>query len=159
VEQSETLEPLPVPAVHVWSSVGLTPGAEIQAGHQSPATFCDYTGLDPEAMTPLLKMAHTIPDQAGQIFSMTNPKMAALWHIDLGPGVERVLDEVGEHHDGATVVSQDLTVFNLTADGVVTRQAVVDDSPAPVHGPSVHEPGMEEPVAPPEWFTDALLDI
>ena len=80
--------------------------------------------------------------------------MASLWHIDLGPGVERVLEEVGEHHHGATVVSQD-----LTAGGVIARQAMVDDSPAPVHGPSIHEPGMEEPIAPPEWFTDALLDI
>jgi ribonuclease Z len=83
-------------------------------------------------MTPVLKMAHTIPGQAGQVFAMANPKMSALWHLDLGPGVNRVLEEVTAHHDGATVVSQDLTVFNLTPDAAIARQAVVDDSPAPV---------------------------
>jgi ribonuclease Z len=126
---------------------------------QSPITFCEYSGLDPETMIPLLKMAHTIPDQVGQIFALTKPKMAALWHIDLGPGVDRVLDEVGARYDGPTVVSQDLTVFNLTERGVTARQAEVDDSPAPVHGLSVHEPRMEEALAPPDWFADALLDI
>ena len=126
---------------------------------QSPVTFCEYAGLDPAEMSPLLKMAHTIPSQAGQIFEMAQPKMAALWHIDLGPGVDRALHETGEHYDGAVVVSQDLTIFNLTEDAVIARQAVVDDSPAPVHGPSRHTPAMDEPVAPPAWFADALLDI
>jgi ribonuclease Z len=126
---------------------------------QSPVAFCAATGLDPEVMTPLLKQAHTIPDQVGQVFKLANPKMAALWHLDLGPGVDQVLNEVANHHAGATVVSQDLTVFNLTPDAVIARQADVNDSPAPVHGPSQHEPGMEAPLPEPEWFADALLDI
>lgn len=33
-----------MPAVHVWSSVGLTPSAEIQAGHQSRVFIADRNG-------------------------------------------------------------------------------------------------------------------
>ena len=44
VERSENLEPLPVPAAHVWSSVGLTPGPEIHAGHQSRVFIADRGG-------------------------------------------------------------------------------------------------------------------
>ena len=50
-------------------------------------------------------------------------------------------------------------MFNLTPDAVIARQAEVNDSPAPVHGPSRLEPGMEDPMAAPEWFAEALLDI
>jgi len=44
VEPSESLEPLPVPAANVWSSVGLTLGREIHAGHQSRVFIADRGG-------------------------------------------------------------------------------------------------------------------
>jgi hypothetical protein len=70
------------------------------------AHLCGTSALTTTPL-PLLKAAHTIPGQAGQIFNLANARMSALWHLDIGTGVDRVLEEVGAHHDGATVVSQD----------------------------------------------------
>jgi len=44
VEQSESIEPLPVPSAHVWRSVGLTPGEEIHAGYQSRVFIAERGG-------------------------------------------------------------------------------------------------------------------
>ena len=56
-------------------------------------------------------------------------------------------------------MTQDFTVFNVTADAVVTRQAKVDDAAAPIHGPSRTSPEPESRPTPPTWWTEALLDL
>lgn len=126
---------------------------------QSPEVFAAATGLDAKQMTPLLKAAHTIPDQVGQVFAMTNPRMAAIWHLDLTPGVQQVFTEIAAHYQGPVVASQDLTVFNLTKDSVVARQATVSNAPTLAHGPSRISPETEDAVSPPGWFTSAALDL
>jgi ribonuclease Z len=85
--------------------------------------------------------------------------MGALWHLDVTPGVDAVFQELGTHYDGAVTVTQDLTVFNVTDDAVVARQAEVNDAAPPVHGPSRTKPELDPAVPPPPWWTDALLDI
>ena len=65
---------------------------------------------------------------------MTRPRMGALWHLDVTPGVDGVLDEVGKHYAGPVTVTQDFTVFNITEDAVVARQAKVSDAAPSVHG-------------------------
>ena len=105
------------------------------------------------------RLAHTIPDQAGRIFDLTKPRMGALWHLDVTPGVESVFDEVGAHYGGPVTVTQDLTVFNVTREAVVVRQAKVNDARPPVHGPSQTSPVLEPQPMPPAWWSDALLDF
>jgi hypothetical protein len=56
-------------------------------------------------------------------------------------------------------ISQDLTVFNVTEEAVVVRQAKVDDAAPPVHGAYRSTPAPEPMPAPPAWWADALLDI
>jgi ribonuclease Z len=55
--------------------------------------------------------------------------------------------------------SQDFTVFNVTADAVVARQAQVNDAPLPVHGPSKAEAQLEPTPSPPTWWAEAALDV
>jgi ribonuclease Z len=126
---------------------------------QSPSVGAAAFGLPLEKVQELLKAAHTIPDQMGRILDMTKPRMGALWHMDVSPGVEAVFAEIGAHYGASVVVSQDLTVFNVTADAVIARQAQVNDAPHPVHGPSKTEPQIEPMPAPPAWWADAALDI
>ncbi len=126
---------------------------------QSPAVFARAQALPLETALQITRIAHTIPDQAGKIFDLTKPRMAALWHLDVTPGVEAVFDEVGAHYTGPVTVTQDLTVFNVTPDAVVARQAKVNDAPPPVHGPSQHSPQLEPQPMPPAWWNDALLDV
>jgi ribonuclease Z len=126
---------------------------------QSPKIAAKALGLTLETAVRVTKGGHTIPDQMGRILELTKPRMAALWHLDVGPGVEGVLDEVGAHYGGPVAVCQDLTVFNVTAEAVVVRQAQVNDAPPPVHGPSTTKPVIEPALAPPHWWADAALDL
>jgi ribonuclease Z len=56
-------------------------------------------------------------------------------------------------------ITRDLTVFNVTADAVVARQATVNDAAPPVHGPSATSPELDAQPVPPAWWADALLDL
>ncbi len=126
---------------------------------QSPVVAAAASGLPLPTVQALLKAAHTIPDQMGHILHMTKPRMSALWHLDVSPGADAVFAEIGQHYDGPVVATQDLTVFNVTADAVVARQAKVDDAPHPVHGPSRTQPQVEPMPAPPSWWADAELKV
>jgi ribonuclease Z len=126
---------------------------------QSPAVLARAAGLPLETAVNLTRLAHTIPEQMGRILERTQPRMGALWHLDLTPGVDTVFEEVGAGYQGAVTITQDLTVFNVTAEAVVARQATVNDAAPPVHGPSVSKPAPEPIPAPPSWWADALLDV
>jgi ribonuclease Z len=126
---------------------------------QSPAMYAKATGLPLETALNITRLAHTVPDQMGKILDLTRPRMGALWHLDVTPGVDGVLEELGAHYDGPVTVTQDFTVFNLTKDTVVARQAKVDDAAPPVHGPSRTNPELDAPPTPPTWWTEALLDL
>jgi ribonuclease Z len=126
---------------------------------QSPAVFAHETGLPLDTALKITRLAHTVPDQMGKILDMTRPRMGALWHLDVTPGVDAVFTEMGAHYDGPVTVTQDFTVFNVTEDAVVARQAKVNDAAPPVHGPSQSSPVLDPPPTPPTWWTDALLDL
>jgi ribonuclease Z len=126
---------------------------------QSPAVFARATGLPLETTTQLLRFAHTIPEQMGKILARTQPRMGALWHLDLTPGTDVVFDELAVNYQGPVTVTQDLTVFNVTEEAVVARQAKVNDAAPPVHGPSHTSAALDPMPAPPAWWADALLDV
>ena len=85
--------------------------------------------------------------------------MSAMWHFvadheTVGPA----FSEMRTHYDGPVVISQDLSVFNVTKDAVVARQARVDPMAWPVIGEShVTGPPMSAPHDPPAWWNDALI--
>jgi ribonuclease Z len=126
---------------------------------QSPSVAAAAAGLPLEKVKELLKAAHTIPEQMGRIFDMTKPRMGAIWHMDVSAGVDGAFAEIGAHYGASVVASQDLTVFNVTADAVIARQAQVNDAPHPVHGPSKTDPQIEPMLAPPAWWAGAALDV
>jgi ribonuclease Z len=126
---------------------------------QSPAVFARATGLPLETAVQLTRLAHTVPEQMGKILDLTRPRMGALWHLDLTPGVDTVFDELGAHYQGPVTITQDLTVFNVTEEAVIARQAKVNDAAPPVHGPSKSSPELDPRPAPPTWWADALLDV
>jgi hypothetical protein len=69
-----------------------------------------------------------------------------------------VFSEVRAAHDGPVVISQDLTVFNITEESVVARQATIDPFRWPVVGQSNEQgPPMNAPLEPPVWWADALI--
>jgi ribonuclease Z len=126
---------------------------------QSPAVYARATGLPLETALNITRLAHTVPDQMGKILDLTQPRMGALWHLDVTPGVDGVFDEVSAHYNGPVTVTQDFTVFNVTSDAVVARQAKVNDAAPPVHGPSQTSPELDPRPTPPTWWAEALLDL
>ena len=126
---------------------------------QSPAVFARAAGLPLETALQLTRLAHTVPEQMGRILELTQPRMAALWHLDLTPGVDPVFEELGAHYGGPVTITQDFTVFDVTEAAVIARQAKVNDAAPPVHGPSRTSPELDPRPAPPTWWADALLDV
>ncbi len=126
---------------------------------QSPAVFAQTSGLSLETAIQITRLAHTIPEQMGKIFDMTRPRMGALWHLDVTPGVDAVFEEMAVSYTGPVVISQDLTVYNVTKEAVTARQAKVNDAPPPVHGTSKSSPSLDPRPTPPAWWSEALLDL
>jgi ribonuclease Z len=126
---------------------------------QSPAVYARATGLPLETALNITRLAHTVPQQMGKILDMVQPKMGALWHLDLTPGVDAVFDELGVSYQGPVTITRDFTVFNVTDAAVVARQANVNDAAPPVHGAPKSSPAVDPRSAPPAWWADALLDI
>jgi len=123
------------------------------------AALAAASGLSIERATIAINRAHTSPKAAGKVFGLVKPRVAALWHTLLSPEViSIVLSELGSVYNGPVVQTQDLTVFNVTKEAVVTRQAKQFDHLPPT-------PGKQRiaytPVAvpPPDWWAEALIPL
>jgi len=61
---------------------------------------------------------------------------------------------------GPATLAQDFTVFNITPESIVVRQALVDDAPWPiVPAASAHAETSDEVSVLPEWLLDATIDV
>ena len=125
----------------------------------SAPVFAQKAGVPQELAEAIVNGVHTSPAMAGKVFERAGARMSAMWHLvvdhdTVGP----VYSEMRKHYDGPVVISQDLTVFNITKDAIVTRRATVDPFAWPVLGQS-HESGppMSAPHNPPPWWADALI--
>ena len=100
------------------------------------AALAAATGLSIERATMALNAAHTSPAAAGKVFSLVRPRMAGLLaHVPLAPGdPDDLRRSCAPVYDGPVVQTQDLTVFNVTKDAVVARQAQVIDQLPPIAG-------------------------
>jgi ribonuclease Z len=125
----------------------------------SAAVFARKAGVSETLAEAIVNGVHTGPTMAGLVFKRAHARMSAMWHLvadheTVGP----VFSEMRTQHDGPVVISQDLTVFNITKDAVVARQATLDPFAWPVIGPSqVTGPPTSTPHDPPVWWADALM--
>ena len=121
--------------------------------------LAEMMGMPPGRANIIINMAHTSPRAAGRVFDLTKPRMAGLWHTMLSPTVPAaLLAELRKVYDGPVVQTQDLTVFDISEEAIVVRQADVDPQPSPVPG----EPRTAEhpsQTTPPEWWADERIPI
>ena len=123
------------------------------------AALSAASGLSIELATIALNAIHTSPRAAGKVFGLVKPRMAGLWHTLLTPQIIHLLhSELSAVYDGPVVQTQDLTVFNITKEAVVARQAKVSDQLPPIPG---EQRVAFTPVAvpSPDWWADALISI
>jgi ribonuclease Z len=136
-------------------------GADLLVHETFPtaAVLSQKAGMPLPVAEMIVNGAHTSPAMAGKVFERAGARMSAMWHLvvdhdTVGP----VFSEVRAAHDGPVVISQDLTVFNVTKDSVVARQATIDPFRWPVVGHSNEQgPPMNPPLEPPAWWADALI--
>lgn len=124
------------------------------------AALAAASGLSIERATMALNAAHTSPKAAGKVFTLAKPRMAALWHTPLlSPQViPLIFSELATVYGGPVVQTQDLTVFNVTKDAVVARQAKVLDELPPIPGVPLMEYIPVQP-QPPAWWAEALIPV
>jgi ribonuclease Z len=107
----------------------------------------------------ILNQAHTTPRGAGKVFDLVRPRMAGLWHTQFGPATTPLIfEDLRKVYDGPVAQTQDLTVFNITKESVVTRQAQIEPQPQPVPGKPRSEPEAHPPKEP-DWWTEALIPL
>jgi ribonuclease Z len=112
-----------------------------------------------ERATVILNQAHTSPRGAGKVFDLVRPRMGGLWHTQFGPATTPLIfADLRKVYDGPIVQTQDLTVFNITSEAVIARQAQVEPQPQPVPGKPRSEPEARPP-AQPDWWGDALIPL
>jgi ribonuclease Z len=117
------------------------------------------SGLSIERATMALNAAHTSPAAAGKVFGLVKPRLAGLWHTLLSPQIiPLVFAELSAVYDGPVVQTQDLTVFNITREAVVARQAQVIDQLPPIAGKQ-RAPYTPVLPAPPAWWAEALIPL
>jgi ribonuclease Z len=124
------------------------------------AALAAASGLSLERATLALNAAHTSPEAAGKVFDLVKPRMAGLWHTPiLSPDVVPLIHEgIRTRYQGPVVQTQDLTVFNVTKEAVVARQATVEEALPFIPGEQT-KPFTPVAVPPPDWWKDALLPL
>jgi ribonuclease Z len=116
-------------------------------------------GMPIERATVILNQAHTSPRGAGKVFELVRPRMAGLWHTQLAAtSTPLIFADLRQVYDGPVVQLQDLTVFNITKESIVARQAQVEPQPLPVPGTPRTEP-TPRPPAQPDWWEEALIPL
>jgi len=122
-------------------------------------TFAELTSFPIEQARMVVNGGHTPANAAGLVFDMVQPKMAAMWHCHVIDGfIDPVFEGVQSTYRGAVTLCQDLTVFNVTPDAVIARQADVNPAQSAVIGPSDTDRVLAERLPSPKWWADAAID-
>lgn len=125
----------------------------------SPSVFARKAGVPLALAEQVVNGVHTSPEAVGRVFAKANARMSAMWHFAVDhETVGPAFAEMRTKYDGPVVISQDLTVFDITKESVVTRQANIDPTAWPVIGATkITGPPMNPPPTPPAWWADALF--
>jgi ribonuclease Z len=100
----------------------------IHESFNTVSQLVERSGYDEKMARGIGTMAHSSPDETGQVFNMVKPRFAVIYHFfndfDTAFEMER---EVRKHYQGPLALAQDLMVFNVTLDDVRCRMAVVPE--------------------------------
>ncbi len=121
----------------------------------------EKTGMALELATVLVNDLHTSAKAAGVVFELTQPKMAVMYHTWVTEEIIPLLfDDLRIPYLGPATLAQDFTVFNITPESIVVRQALVDDAPWPiVPAESAHAETSDEVSVLPEWLQEHAIDL
>jgi ribonuclease Z len=109
----------------------------------SAAVFAKKANVTMEHAEAVVNKSHTSPAMVGKVFKEAGARMSVMWHLvvdhdTVGPAYQ----EMRSQYDGPVTIAQDLTVFNITRNAIVVRQAIIDPVAWPVintSGNSTHK--------------------
>lgn len=107
--------------------------------------YAQKTHLPLQIAANIANGVHCPPRSAGKIFSLTNPRLAVLYHLMLSQDLLMpILDDLRVTYDGPVAIAEDLMVFNITKDRITQRMAIVADQawPVPSHRSGEARPSM-----------------
>jgi ribonuclease Z len=115
--------------------------------------------IPPAFAETIVNGVHTSPTMAGTVFALSRARMSVMFHLSVDhETVGAAMRDLRTRYDGPVTIAQDLTVFTLAPDAVITRQAGVKPTAWPVLGPThISGPPMAAPHDPPLWWSDALI--
>jgi len=120
----------------------------------------EKTGMDLASATIVSEELHTPPKAAGVIFELTQPKMGVMYHTWVTEDtIPYTFDDVRIPYLGPLTLAQDFTVFNITPDSIVVRQALVDDAPWPIIPEESSTAEKGEPPVLPDWLLEQKIDL
>jgi len=125
----------------------------------SAPVFAQKAGVPLAFAEQVVNGSHTSPLMAGKVFARAGAKMSVMWHLAVDhQTVGPVYAEMRTQYDGPVTIAQDLTTFDISPDGILTRQTTIDPTAWPVIGPTtVTGPPMSAPPDPPAWWAEALI--
>ena len=99
----------------------------------SASVFAKKANVPKEQAEIIVNQTHTSPAMVGKVFKSARARMSVMWHLavdhdTVGPAYQ----EMRSQYDGPVTIAQDLTVFNITKNAVVVRQAIIDPVAWPV---------------------------
>lgn len=121
--------------------------------------FAKKAGVPTDFAEVIVNGAHTSPAMAGKVFERAGARMSAMYHLAVDhETVGPAFADMRAQHDGPVVISQDLTVFDVTSDAVIARQRILDPMSWAVVGETKESgPPMSTPHDPPAWWAEALI--
>ena len=120
----------------------------------------EKTGMALENANIVSNKLHTPPKAAGVIYELTQPKMAVMYHVWVtDETIDSIFDDLRIPYLGPVTLAQDFTVFNLTPDSIVVRQAIVDNAPWPIVPEESSSAEKEEAPELPAWLEAQRIDV
>lgn len=106
---------------------------------------------------------HTIPEELGLVFDIAKPGIGVGSHYTLGDAlIDSAFESLRTTYDGPAMLAHDLSVFNITTDQIVIRQAKtsllaeVPDAPE-LEGVDMN-PGERSESQRPDWLTETKIE-
>jgi ribonuclease Z len=120
----------------------------------------EKTGMALESATIVSEELHTPAKAAGVIYELTQPKMAVMYHVWVTEEtIPTIFDDLRIPYLGPVTLAQDFTVFNITPDSIVVRQALVDNAPWPIIPEESSTAEKGEPPVLPDWLLEQKIDL
>jgi len=125
-----------------------------------PEILSEKSGMTLTVAQNVVYGVHTPPRSAGKIFSMTEPRLGAMFHtMQDKEAIAPVFEDLRVTYDGPVVLTQDFTVFNITKEGIVVRQAMIDVNPWPIVPAESSGESLGESAKVPKWLTDSEIPV